>query len=141
MDAREQIKRAIMLLPTLVAEIEGKEIKADIDLVMGVALQMVTVLVSRNDALAKQCRSRKSKPPKPAPQKSPQTQKPQPSSTDTQNTKNGSENRSKAVSSIQRGIRQAEPSPTDQQQALRGYVYGAQNDEVAFRKAAQAIAR
>ncbi len=39
------------------------------------------------------------------------------------------------------GIRQAEPTLADQQQALRGYVYGAQNDEVAFRKAAQAIAR
>ena len=141
MDAREQIKRAILLLPKLAAEIESKEIKADIDLVMGVASQMVTVLVSRNDALAKQCGSRKSKPPKPAPQKSPQTPKPKPSSNDTPNTKNGAEDRSKAISSIHQGIRQAEPSPTDQQQALRGYVYGAQNDEVAFRKAAQAIAR
>jgi hypothetical protein len=141
MDAREQIKRAIMLLPTLAAEIESKEIKADIDLLTGVASQLVKVLVSRNDALAKQCSSRKSKPPKPTPQKSPQTQKPQPSRSDTQNTKNDAEDRSKAVSSIQQGIRQAEPSPTDQQRALRGYVYGAQNDEVAFRKAAQAITR
>lgn len=141
MDAREQIKRAILLLPKLAAEIEGKEIKADIDLVMGVALQLVTVLVSRNDALAKQCRSRKSKPPKPAPQKTAQTPKPQPSSSYTQNSKNDSDDRSKALSSIQQGIRQAEPTLADQQQALRGYVYGAQNDEVAFRKAAQAIAR
>ena len=141
MDAREQIKRAILLLPKLAAEIEGKEIKADIDLVMGVALQLVTVLVSRNDALAKQCRSRKSKPPKPAPQKTAQTQKPKPSNAHTLHSKNDIEDRSKAISSIQQGIRQAQPSPTDQQQALRGYVYGAQNDEVAFRKAAQAIAR
>jgi hypothetical protein len=58
MDAREQIKRAILLLPKLAAEIESKEINADIDLVMGVASQLVTVLVSRNDALAKQCASR-----------------------------------------------------------------------------------
>ena len=141
MDAREQIKRAILLLPKLAAESESEEIKADIDLMMGVASQLVTVLVSRNDVLAKQCRSRKSKPPKPAPQKSPQTPKPKPSSNDTPNTKNDAEDRSKAISSIQQGIRQAEPSPTDQQQALRGYVYGAQNDEVAFRKAAQAISR
>ena len=141
MDAREQIKRAILLLPKLAAESESEEIKADIDLMMGVASQLVTILVSRNDALAKQCRSRKPKPPKPVPQKSPQTQKPKPSNTDTQNSKNDSKDRSKAVSSIQQGIRQAEPSPTDQQQALRGYVYGAQNDQVAFRKAAQAIAR
>ena len=141
MNAREQIKRAILLLPKLAAESESKEVKADIDLLMGVASQLVTILVSRNDALAKQCRSRKSKPPKPAPQKSPQTQKPKPSSTDTQNTKNDIEDRSKAVSSIQQGIRQAEPTLADQQQVLRGYVYGAQNDEVAFRKAAKAIAR
>ncbi len=79
--------------------------------------------------------------PKPAPQKSPQTPKPKPSSNHTPNTKNDAEDRSKAISSIQQGIRQAEPSPTDQQHALRGYVYGAQNDEVAFRKAAQAITR
>ena len=141
MDAREQIKRAIMLLPTLAAEIESKEIKADIELLMGVTLQLTAELAKRNDALAKQSGSRKSKPPKPAPQKSPQTPKPKPSSNDTPNTKNDAEDRSKAISSIQQGIRQAEPSPTDQQQALRGYVYGAQNDQVAFRKAAQAIAR
>ena len=141
MDAREQIERAILLLPKLAAEIESKEIKADIDLLMGVASQLVTVLVSRNDALAKQSNSRKSKPPKPAPQSTAQTQKPKPSSIDTQNSKNDSEDRSTAISSIQQGIRQAEPSLADQHRALRGYVYGAQNDEVAFRKAAQAIAR
>ena len=141
MDAREQIKRAILLLPKQAADSESKEIKADIDLLMGVASQLVTVLVSRNDALAKQCRSRKPKQPKPTPQKTAQTPKPKPSSSDAQNSKNDSEDRPKALSSIQQGIRQAEPSPTDQQQALRGYVYGAQNDEVAFRKAAQAITR
>ena len=141
MDAREQIKRAILLLPKLATESESKEIKADIDLLTGVASQLVTVLVSRNDALAKQCSSRKSKPPKAAPAKGPQTPKPKTSSTDTQNSQNDSKDRSKAISSIQQGIRQAEPSLAAQQQALRGYVYGAQNDEVAFRKAAQAIAR
>ncbi len=145
MDGREQIKQAIFLLPKLAAESESKEIKADIDLLMGVASQLVTVLVSRNEALAKQNGSRKSKPPNPAPTKGPQTQKPKTSSTDTPNSQNDSKDRSKdrskELSSIQQGIRQAEPSPTDQQQALRGYVYGAQNDEVAFRKAAKAIAR
>ena len=141
MNTREQIKRAVLLLPKLAADSESKEVKADIDLVMGVASQLVTVLVSRNDALAKQCSSRKSKPPKPTPQSTAQTQKPKPSSTDAPNGQNDSKDRSKAVSSIQQGIRQAEPSLADQQKALRGYVYGAQNDEVAFRKAAQAIAR
>lgn len=141
MDTREQIKQAILLLPKLAAESESKEIKADIDLLTGVASQLVTVLVSRNDALAKQCSSRKSKPPKAAPAKGPQTQKPKPSSTDTPNSQIGDKVRSKAVSSIQQGIRKAEPSLADQQRALRGYVYGAQNDEIAFRKAAKTIAR
>jgi hypothetical protein len=125
----------------LAAELESKEIKADIDLLMGVASQLVTVLVSRNDALAKQCRPRKSKPPKDAPAKGPQTQKPKPSSTDNPNSQNDSKDRSQEQSGQSLQKKQTQPSPTDQQQALRGYVYGAQNDEVAFRKAAQAIAR
>lgn len=141
MDAREQIKQAILLLPKLAAEVESKEIKDDIDLLTGVASQLVTVLLNRNDALAKQRGPRKSKPPKPAPAKGPQTQKPKPSDADTQQPKNDFEDRSKALSSIQQGIRQAEPSLADQQRKLRGYVHGAQNDEVAFRKAAQAISR
>ncbi|WP_397582094.1 hypothetical protein [Sphingorhabdus sp.] len=139
MNAREQIKRAVLLLPKLAAESESKEIKADIDLLMGVASQLVTVLVSRNDALAKQSRSQKSKPPKSAPQKQPQQQKPKTSSTDTPNSQNDSKDRSKAVSSIQQGIRKAAPTVADQQQALLGYIYGAQNDDVAFRKAAKSI--
>jgi hypothetical protein len=141
MDAREQIKRAIMILPKLATEIESKEIKADIDLLMGVTLQLTAELANRNDALAKQSGSRKSKTPKSAPKSTAQKQKRAPISADTQQTKNDAEDRSKAVSSIQQGIRQAEPSLADQQQALRGYVYGAQNDEVAFRKAAKAITR
>jgi hypothetical protein len=141
MDVGEQIKRAILLLPKLATESESKEIKAYIDLLMGVASQLVTALVSRNDALAKQCSSRKSKPPKAAPAEGPQTPKPRTSSTDASNSQNDSKDRSKAPSSIQQGIRQAEPSLADQQRKLRGYVYGAQNDEVAFRKAAQAITR
>jgi hypothetical protein len=141
MDAREQIKQAILLLPKLAAESESKEIKAYIDLLMGVESQLVTALVSRYDALSKQCSSRKSKLPKPAPLKAQKQPKSEPSSIDSPNSQNNSKDRSKAVSSIQQGIRQAEPSLADQQKALRGYVYGAQNDEVAFRKAAQAIAR
>jgi hypothetical protein len=140
MNVREQIKRAVLLLPKLAAESESKEIKADIDILTGVASQLVTVLVSRNDALAKQCRSRKSKPPKQTPQKQPQQQKPKANSTDTPNSQNDSKDRSKAVSSIQQGIRKAVPTVADQQQALLGYIYGAQNADVAFRKAAKEIA-
>jgi hypothetical protein len=140
MNVREQIKRAVLLLPKLAAESESKEIKADIDLLMGVASQLVTVLVSRNDALAKQCRSRKSKPPKQTPQKTAHTQKPKPSNADAQNGDDGSENRSKELSSIQKGIRQADTSLDDQQKQLRNFTYGQNDDERSFRLAAKAIA-
>jgi hypothetical protein len=116
-------------------------VKLAMDILLAGTSQLGTIFQRRCAQLANQKQPRAAKPPKPAPQKSPQTQKPKPSSTDTQNTKNDIEDRSKAVSSIQQGIRQAEPTLADQQQALRGYVYGAQNDEVAFRKAAQAITR
>jgi hypothetical protein len=140
MDTRERIERAILLLPKLAAEIESKEIKADIDLVMGVASQLVTVLVSRNDELAKQCRPRKAKTPKAAPAKGPKQQKQSPSSTDTPNSPNDDKDRSKAVSSIQQGIRQAEPTVADQQRNLHHVTYGQNDDERSFRLAAKAIA-
>jgi len=139
MDAREEIKRIILLLPQLAAESNGNEIKADVDLLMGVASQLVTVLVNRNAALAKQMNPQKSKPPMPAPQKTAQTQKPKPSSADTQNGKDSSKDRAKARSAIQQGILRAEPTLADQKRALLGKVYGAQNDERAFRLAAKAI--
>jgi hypothetical protein len=138
-DAREEIKRIILLLPQLAAESNGNEIKADIDLLMGVASQLVTVLVDRNAALAKQMNPQKSKPLKPAPQKTAQTQRPKLSSADTQNGKDSSKDRAKARSSIQQGILRAEPTLAVQKRALRGKVYGAQNDERALRLAAKAI--
>jgi hypothetical protein len=97
-------------------------------------------LVSRNEALAKQYRSRESKPPKPTPQKTAQSPKLKPSNANTQNGDNGSEDRSKAVSSIQRGIRQADASLDDQQKQLRNFTYGQNDDERSFRLAAKAIA-
>ncbi len=139
MDAREEVKRTILLLPELAAQSDSNEIKADIDLLMGVASQLVTVLVNRNSALAQQKNPQMSVPPKPAPQKTSQTQKPKPSSADTQNGKDSSKDRAKALSSIQQGILRARPKPEDQKRALRGKVYGAQNDERAFRLASKAI--
>jgi hypothetical protein len=140
MDAREQIKRAVLLLPKLAAESESKEIKADIDLMMGVASQLVTVMVNRNTALAKQGSSRHSKPPKAAPAKAPKQPKRPPSSADNPSSQNDSKDRPKELSSIQQGILQADTSLADQQRALRQQIYGPQNDEVAFAKAAKAIA-
>ena len=126
----------------LSSEEESKTIKQDIDLFLSVAGELSGKLAERNTALAKQCRSSsKAKPPKPAPQKAQKQPKTEPSTADTPKSQNDSEDRSQERSGQSSQKQQAQSSPTHQQQALRGYVYGAQNDEVAFRKAAQAIAR
>lgn len=142
MDAREELKRWIATVIELSSEEESPIIKQDIDLFLSVAGELSGKLAERNTALAKQCRStRKTMPPKPAPQKAQKQPKQELSSADTPKSQNDSEDRSQERSGQSSQKQQAEPSPTDQQQALRGYVYGAQNDEVAFRKAAQAITR
>ncbi len=141
MEMREEIERYLAVLVRLADEADSQEIMQDIALLQGTMSKLVTKLTERNAALAKQCRPRKSKPPKSAPVKGPQQRKHPANSTDTPSTQKGAEDHSKELSSIQQGIRQADPSLADQQRALRGKVYGAQNDDVAFRKAAQAIAR
>lgn len=141
MDTREEIKRWVEMLSQLATESESKQIKADIDMLMGVALQLTTELTNRNAALAKRCQSRKAKPSKASPMKGPQQPNRPQSSTDTPKNQNDAEGRSQGQSRIMQGVQQAEPSLADQRQALRGYVYGAQNDELAFGKAAKAIAR
>lgn len=142
MDAREELKRWIAMVVQLSSEEESKTIKQDIDLFLSVAGELSGRLAERNTALAKQCRSSsKPKPPKPAPQKAHKQPDTSPSNNDTPTSQSDSEDRSQARSGQSLQKQQAQPSPTDQQRALRGYVYGAQNDEVAFRKAAQAIAR
>ena len=142
MDAREELKRWIAMVVQLSSEEESKTIKQDIDLFLSVAGELSGRLAARNTALAKQCRtSSKAKPPKPAPQKAQKQPKQELSSDDTPKSQNDSEDRSQERSGQSSQKQQAQPYPTQQQQALRGYVYGAQNDEVAFRKAAKAIAR
>ena len=142
MDAREELKRWIAMVVQLSSEEESKTIKQDIDLFLSVAGELSGKLAERNTALAKQCRSSsRAKPPKPAPQKAQKQPKPELSTADTPKSQNDSEDRSQARSVQSLHKQEAQPSPTDQQRALRGYVYGAQNDEVAFRKAAQAITR
>jgi hypothetical protein len=135
------LRDAVIAVIEMADDASNDNVKLAMDILLAGTSHLGTIFQRRCVQLANQKQPRAAKPPKPAPQKTAQTQKPKPSSTDTQNTKNDIEDRSKAVSSIQQGIRQAEPTLADQQQALRGYVYGAQNDEVAFRKAAQAIAR
>lgn len=141
MDAREELKRWIAMVVQLSSEEESKTIKQDIDLFLSVAGELSGKLAERNTAIAKQCRSStKAKPQKPTPQKAQKQPKPELSNADIPKSQNDSEDRSQERSRQLQQRQKAQPSPTDQQQALRGYVYGAQNDEVAFRKAAQAIA-
>ena len=140
-DAIHLLRDAVIAVIDMADDASNDNVKLAMDILLAGTSQLGTIFQRRCVQLANQKQPRAAKPPKPAPQKSPQTPKPKTSSTDNPNSKNDTEDRAKALSSIQQGIRQAEPSPTDQQQALRGYVYGAHNDEVAFRKAAQAIAR
>jgi hypothetical protein len=142
MDAREELKRWIAMVVQLSSEEESKTIKQDIDLFLSVAGELSGKLAERNTALAKQCRSSsKAKPPKPAPQKAQKQPKPELSTADTPTSQNVKQDRSQERTERSSQKQQTLASQTDQQRALRGYVYGAQNDEVAFRKAAQAIAR
>ena len=143
MDAREEIKRWLAALVQLEADSESKQIETDIEMLTGVTLQLTTELTNRNAALAKQCRPRKATPPKASPQNGPQKQSEKQRSDDTQDDRKGTEGSSKELSHIQQGIQQAskaEPSAQTQQQQLRNQIYGTQNKDVAFRKAAKAIA-
>lgn len=142
MDAREELKRWIATVVQMSAEEESKVVKNDIDLFLSVAGELSGKLADRNVALAKQIRPRSSaKPSKPAPQKAQKEPDPSLSSDDSPAPQNVAQDRSQERSGQSPQKQEAEPSETDQQRALRGYVYGAQNDEVAFRKAAKAIAR
>lgn len=142
MDAREELKRWIATVVQMSAEEESKVIKQDIDLFLSVAGELSGKLADRNISLAKQIRPRsRAKPVKPAHQKAQKQPEASTSSNDTPQHENDAEVRSQERSGQLSQKQQVQPSHTDQQRALRGYVYGAQNDEVAFRKAAQAIAR
>ena len=137
----ELLRDAVVAVVAMARKADNDRVKLAMDILLAGTSQLGTVFQQRCAQLASQKQPRKAKPRKAAPQTSPQQQKRPPSSADTPNSKNAAQKRPEELSSIQQGIRQAEPSPTDQQQALRGYVYGAQNDDVAFRKAAQAITR
>jgi hypothetical protein len=147
MDAREELKRWIATVVQMSAEEESKVVKQDIDLFLSVAGELSGKLADRNASLAKRMRPRSSasasapKPSKPAPQKAQNKPEASPSSDDTPASQNPTQDRSQERSGQSSQKRQAKPSETDRQRALRGYVYGAQNDEVQFQKAAKAIAR
>lgn len=140
MDARDEMTRLIARLVQNVSDVESSKIKADITLLMGAATQLVTVLANRNTTLAKQRRSRKAKPAKSSPAKASKQQNDTQRSAGSFGNKNDAEGQSQRLSRIQQGIRQADISMADQRRAALNNVYGAQNDEVAFRKTAKAIA-
>lgn len=140
MEARKEFSRLVAWLIKNSDEVDSDQIKADIALLLGTASHLTTKLADRNTALAKQCRPRKSKPPKSAPVSGPKKQGGGKRSNDTPDTQNDAEDRPKAQSRIMQGVQQAVPSLSDQQRSLLGMVYGDQNDDVAFRKAAKAIA-
>jgi hypothetical protein len=145
MDAREELKRWIALVVELSADEESKVIKQDIDVLLSAAGTLTGTLADRNAALARQIRPRSKasapKPSKPAPQKAQKQPDPSPSNDHTPKLQNDAEDRSQERSGQSQQKQRSEPSPVDQQRALRGYVYGAENDEVQFQKAAKAIAR
>ena len=140
-DEIELLRETVFAVVAMARKADSDRVKLAMDILLAGTSQLGTVFQQRCVQLASQKQPRKAKPPKSAPVKGPQQRKPPASSTDTPQQQKDSEDRSKELSSIQQGIRQADPSLADQQRRLRGYVYGAQNDEVAFRKAAQAIAR
>lgn len=141
MDAREEISRWLALLVQLSSEAYSDQIDGDIKMLTGVALQLSSELAKRNTYLAKQCRKRQPSIAQKAPQKGPKKQSGTDSSRDAQGGDEGSQRQREELSSIQQGIRQADKSLADQRRAALNKVYGAENNDVAFRKAAQAIAR
>lgn len=140
MDAREQMQRWIAWVAQHVNEVESSQIKSDIDLFTGMTGRLAGELASRNTMLARQSTRRKTKPPKASPVSGPQKQKQPQSSDDAPKTQNDAQGRSKGVSRIQQGIRQATPSLKAQQQRLRKQTYGQPSQERSFLKAAKAIA-
>ncbi len=140
-DEIERLREAVIAVVAMARKADSDKAKLAMDILLAGTSQLGTIFQQRCVQLASQKQPRKAKPPKAAPAKGPQQRKKPASNTDTPQQQTDSEDRSKELSSIQQGIRQADPSLADQQRALRGKVYGVQNDEVAFRKAAQAIAR
>lgn len=140
-DEIELLRNAVIAVVAMARDADSNQVKLAMDIFLAGASQLGTIFQQRCHQLATQKQPRKAKPLKVAPQNGPQQPKRPHSSTDSPKPQNDAQHRSKELSSIQQGIRQADPTLADQQRALRGYVYGMQNDDVAFQKAAQAITR
>lgn len=139
-DGIHLLRDAVIGIVGMARNASSENVKLAMDILLAGTSQLGTILQRRCAQLAKQNQPQTAKPSKAAPQKAPQKQKRPPSSTDTSKPQNDAEDRSKGQSRIMQGVRQAEPTIADQRRAALGKVYGAQNDDVAFRKAAKAIA-
>ena len=135
-DDIEELKRWIAVGLQNAAKADAERLKLYIDLMLVGAEQFTGILQSKCVALAKQYRPRNAKPPKPVPQKQNDKQR----SDDKQDAAKGSEGVLLGQSRIMQGVQQVDASRADQQQQLRRQIYGAQNKDVAFNKAAKAIA-
>lgn len=140
-DEIEGLRRAIILIVQRGDEVEPAKLKEAMDLLLSGASQIGNAFQRKCSQRPSKQKPRKAKPPKSAAQRGPQQPKRLPSSTTTPTPPIAAQKRPEELSRIQQGIRQADPSLAAQQKTLRGKVYGAQNGEVAFRKAAKAIAR
>ena len=148
MDEREELKRWIATVVQNAANEDSKLVKSDIDLFLGASGQLVGILSSRYETLARKYRPNRPKPPKLAPAKPQQQHSNRESSADSskpqidaQAAKNRPDRMSRIQQGIQQGVQKAQQqAPKSQQQALLGKIYGPQNKEVAFTKAAKSLA-
>ncbi len=140
-DEIELLRNAVIAVVAMAREADSDQVKLAMDIFLAGTSQLGTIFQQRCHQLATQKQPRKAKPSKAAPQKGPQQPKRTRSGTATPKPQNDAEGRAKELSSIQQGIGQADPSLADQRRAALGKVYGAQNDDVAFRKTAKAIAQ
>lgn len=135
------LREAVIRSVAIAREADSNYVKLAMDILLAGTSQLGTIFQQRCSKFGNMKSSRTKRPSKSDPQNGPQQQKHPPSSTNAPKTQNAVQKRPEELSSIQRGIRQADPSLADRQRALRRKVYGAQNDEVEFQKAAKAIAR
>ena len=140
-DEIELLRNAVNAVVEMARDADSDQVKLAMDIFLAGTSQLGTIFQQRYVQLARQKVPRKAKPSNAAPARRPQQPKQPQSSVSSPNIQNDAEGRAKALSSIQQGICQADPSLADQRRAALGKVYGAQNDDAAFRKAAQAIAR
>lgn len=142
-DDIEELKRWIAVVVQNSAKADSQRLHMAANTLLTGTDQLVSVLASRNAALAKQCRPRNATPPKAASAQGPKKANGDDSSADTPRTPKGAEDRPEELAKIQPGSDQvikAQLPPKSQQQLLRRQATGMSSDEKTFRQNAKAIA-